>query len=325
MTLSQLEYFRALAHSQQLNETANQMYVSASTISTSIRNLEEELGVSLFERPGRTIRLNEQGRIFLTYTEKIFDLLEEGKHKVEISMRRCTESITVAIPSSLKMGNIFGKYLLSNPAVEVTTRNYTCIQEEVDIADKSDFFVTVEDLRRSPSLEYQCLLCVPVRLIVHKENPLALKEICCLDDLRDQTFLFRPENDCFQQQINVVLKEHGFRPKRIHVFDDAICSKMVKKDIGISISFDRQKTFSRHSECPLTTVKIKEFEESEKGTFVLRGYWNKSKGLTKAASDFLNLFCYALRNYYLEENSVPLKYRELMGDCTEQKNSLQTD
>ena len=81
LTLLQLEYFRMLARSEQLNETANQMFVSPSTISTSIRNLEEELGVSLFERPGRHIRLNEQGRLFLDYVEQVFPFLRREKRR----------------------------------------------------------------------------------------------------------------------------------------------------------------------------------------------------------------------------------------------------
>lgn len=317
MTLLQLEYFRVLAHSQQLNETANQMYVSASTVSTSIRNLEGELGVTLFERPGRNIRLNEQGKLFLSYVEKVFELIDEGKQAVEAIHRDYTKTIVVAVPNTLKLGSVFGKYLLNDPTVEIKNRRYTCIQDELEKAEVCDFFITVEDLHKLHMFDCRPLVRVPIRLVVRKDNPLAKREMCSLEELAEETFIFRPKNDCFQQQICSILKECGFKPKKTHTFDEATCSKMVKKGVGVTIDIDKQKAMTRHAECPLTTVKIREFEENEKGAFVICGYWDKGQGLSEESSDLLDMVNVALRNYYLHEGEHELPFVDLeTGRCT---------
>ena len=61
MELLQLRYFLALAEKQNLTKTADQLLISPSSLSLTISKLEKELGVQLFTRSGRKIRLNSCG------------------------------------------------------------------------------------------------------------------------------------------------------------------------------------------------------------------------------------------------------------------------
>lgn len=65
MTLNQLLYFRQVARSQHFRLAAEQLNISQPSLSRSISNLEEELGVLLFERQGRTVTLSKYGKNFL--------------------------------------------------------------------------------------------------------------------------------------------------------------------------------------------------------------------------------------------------------------------
>ncbi len=69
MELLQLRYFQALAKNQQLTKTATELMVSPPALSATISRLEKELGVSLFDRIGRSITLNENGKLFLNYID----------------------------------------------------------------------------------------------------------------------------------------------------------------------------------------------------------------------------------------------------------------
>lgn len=71
MTLNQLTYFQTVAHCQHFRLAAARLNISQPSLSRSIANLEEELGIILFERHGRTISLTKYGRIFLEHTERI--------------------------------------------------------------------------------------------------------------------------------------------------------------------------------------------------------------------------------------------------------------
>jgi LysR family transcriptional activator of nhaA len=81
-----LHYFWAVAKEGHLTRAAARLNVSQSALSTQIRQLEDQLGQTLFERRGRTLELTEAGRLALGYAESIFSagtelmaLLREGQ------------------------------------------------------------------------------------------------------------------------------------------------------------------------------------------------------------------------------------------------------
>jgi LysR family transcriptional activator of nhaA len=72
-----LRYFRAIAHQRSLTRAAEQLHVSPSALSIQLRQLEERLGQSLFERRHRQLVLTEAGRIALEHADAIFKAGEE--------------------------------------------------------------------------------------------------------------------------------------------------------------------------------------------------------------------------------------------------------
>lgn len=82
MDLLQLNQFRVLARVQHMTRAAEELYIAQPSLSKSIKRLEEELGVPLFDRPGRQIRLNRFGAAFLERVEQALFALEEGRRQV---------------------------------------------------------------------------------------------------------------------------------------------------------------------------------------------------------------------------------------------------
>ena len=71
MTLNQLLYFQAVAKYEHFRLAAASLNISQPSLSRSIANLEEELGIILFERKGRTVTLTKYGRFFLEHANRI--------------------------------------------------------------------------------------------------------------------------------------------------------------------------------------------------------------------------------------------------------------
>jgi len=78
ITLLQLDYFRKLAATEHITQTAKELYISQTALSSMIIGLEKELGVQLFDRSKRSIRLNQAGKLYLQYVNEVFAALDNG-------------------------------------------------------------------------------------------------------------------------------------------------------------------------------------------------------------------------------------------------------
>lgn len=83
MNQKQLEIFSNLADSLNFTRTAEQMFLSQTTVTLQIRNLEEELQVKLFERTSRSVKLTYAGSVFLGNTRNILKLMDEAKKQTQ--------------------------------------------------------------------------------------------------------------------------------------------------------------------------------------------------------------------------------------------------
>ncbi|WP_418565358.1 LysR family transcriptional regulator, partial [Pyramidobacter piscolens] len=95
MELLQLRYFIKLAQRQHLTQTAEELMISASSLSATIRKLEKELNVELFERKGRNIRLSTSGKIFYKYISQAQTLFDTAVTEAQRSRQSQTLLIFV--------------------------------------------------------------------------------------------------------------------------------------------------------------------------------------------------------------------------------------
>ena len=84
MELTQLKYFQAMAKCRHFTQAAEEMAVSQSALSRSIQKLEQELGVTLFERHGRTSDLTEAGQKFLFHVDRVIRELALAEQEIEL-------------------------------------------------------------------------------------------------------------------------------------------------------------------------------------------------------------------------------------------------
>ena len=71
MTLNQILYFQKIANLENYHQAAEELYISQPSLSRSMASLENELGVTLFEKEGRGVTLTKAGKMFLEYADRI--------------------------------------------------------------------------------------------------------------------------------------------------------------------------------------------------------------------------------------------------------------
>src|SRR5258707_8324508 len=88
MELRHLRYFVAVAEEQNVTRAAARLHVSQPPLSRQIRDLEEELGVALFEHGAKSVRLTEPGRVFLTEAQAVLRRAHEAGGNAESGANR---------------------------------------------------------------------------------------------------------------------------------------------------------------------------------------------------------------------------------------------
>jgi LysR family cyn operon transcriptional activator len=183
MELRQLNYFIKAAEMLHFTEAAAASFVTQSTLSQQIKLLEEELGMLLFDRIGKHVRLTEAGKVFLGHARQI-----------QLDVRKSKEAITELnnlVVGELKIGVTYafssmllpalGPFSSQYPGIKIVVEYGTAIEleqklkmAELDVIlafhEKSE----VDDL----GLEMQHLYASRITMVVSKNHPLAqLKKI----------------------------------------------------------------------------------------------------------------------------------------------------
>ena len=273
MNLTQLNYFRELAAREHLLRTSEALHVSAPTISASLKSLEEELGTPLFDRVGRNIRLNAQGKIFLPYVSELFRQLEEGRQALWKFLAETRQTISFSLKDIAFFAEFFSMFSGEYPEIRLSHFEGDPDDEGRLIWDRDlDFMLTAKDLTTNRRLEYISINADLYVLAVPPGHPLADKGTCSLSDLKDELFINRSENNYFQQCVDRLLAESGFSPQRTMEFDYAARPMILRESQGVMVSTELTLHSPLYRE--LRTVYVKEFTGRR---YDLRAYWRKDK------------------------------------------------
>ncbi|AVF28115.1 HTH-type transcriptional regulator GltC [Paenibacillus larvae subsp. larvae] len=142
MELLQLKYFQKVAKIQHMTKAAQELHIAQSSLSRTISRLEEDLGVSLFERKGRQIHLNMFGQRFLNRVERIFTELEEGTEEIAELQGIENKRVVVGATITRLLPDLFKEFLTVHPDVKFQLFQFST----TEIKKAFTVYVYVQDL-----------------------------------------------------------------------------------------------------------------------------------------------------------------------------------
>ncbi|MED2795985.1 LysR family transcriptional regulator, partial [Bacillus wiedmannii] len=119
MELLQLHYFLKVAKLEHMTQAAQELRIAQPALSKTIARLEEDLGVPLFDRQGRKIRLNSFGKAYLKKVEKALMLLEEGRKEVEDLAAMERGRISLATTTHKCFSDVIGTFISLHPDIKL--------------------------------------------------------------------------------------------------------------------------------------------------------------------------------------------------------------
>jgi len=264
MDFQQLRCFLAVAEYLNFTQAAKQLYLGQPALSRQVAELEKELGVQLFFRNNRTVKLTDAGSVLYKYSSPI---LTKSTEAIEM-----TRQAALGFTGSLKIGylgiddeflpRVIGSYHKRYPNSVVTINRFTwhdlnkaLATNEVDIS-----FTFSAGLERLSGIECHTISRQPLMIVLPSQHPLADQPDIPLSSLADESFILtRQDTSPLASAISMSLcLKHGFSPNIVyHSPLVEIVVMLVEAGLGVSI-------LSRHANlCKRSTLRCFPIDDDE--------------------------------------------------------------
>ena len=246
MNVNQLKYVLEIAGSSSMREASTKLYVSQPALSASIRELEEELGILIFERTNKGISLTDEGREFVDYAKKAvgqYAILEDrylsrdsDKERFSVStqhynfaMRAFTDVIKRLKPD---------KYVFSiheTKTMEVLDDVRTLKSEVGVVSFSGTNEAVIKKLFRDYGLEFTPLMRRETYIYVWGNHPFAKRTEISIDEMRDYPCIsFDQSSDGNFYLTEEAMADYSF-DKMIKSDDRATTMEMIAELGGYSV------------------------------------------------------------------------------------------
>lgn len=282
ITLQQLRYFKELAKTQHLTQTAERLYITQTTLSNTIINLERQLGVKLFDRVGRSLQLNEAGQLYLQYVGEALMLLDNGMTALNDYKESVQQAVSVAMTNSNVWSDLirgfhtkYKEYSIRQVGCDKAQFRNKLMDHEIDfvIAGESDF--SLAGLERLVIRVEEIFLCVPTG------HELANKKGVYLRDAQNESFISLPESNSFRGFCDSLFKKAGFEYNAALECDYVMREKLVAAGFGVAITTNASR---RQNMNEVGIAYIPVLDEFAKRPIAI--IWNPKHYMSRAAVDF---------------------------------------
>lgn len=239
MDLLQIKYFKIVAQTQNISQAAQILYISQSSLSQTIQHLEKELGYPLFDRIGRHIYLNGNGKIFLEFVIS----LEQGYTSMLTQMEETNEHYQHTVKLDIQCASLYLPQILTYLKEALPDVLFEVLQRNHDISSDVNADIQlyasqelIEESNNELLLEENILLALP------QKHPLLNKKSICLADLEKEEFICLNDSWSLQKMIEEQCKARGVQlSTTIQLDNPDILRRLLCQNLGMA--FVPEKTW----------------------------------------------------------------------------------
>ncbi|MFJ3778964.1 LysR family transcriptional regulator [Streptomyces sp. NPDC090075] len=238
----QLEFFVAVAEELNFTRAAQRTHAVQSTVSASIRALEADLGVQLFERSTSRVALTEAGQVLLPEARQALDALAEARSAVDGLRTGITGSLRIGTLSGLTAVDLPGLILdfrRRHPGVRVSLKADAAgtngLLEGLSSQTLDVAFVGVQTLTM-PAVHLDAIATFQPRLMVAADHPLAGRESVAPHEVADEAFIDLPPGFCNRIRSDNDFRRAGItRTIAVEVADLSTIPGYVEAGLGLAL------------------------------------------------------------------------------------------
>ena len=289
VTMQQLKYFRELAKTGNQSKTAEKLYITQTTLSNTIKNMERQLGVSLFERAGRTLRLSRAGERYLVYVNEALTALDNARRVLDDYKEDSSQSVSVAMTSSGVWSNLVYGFRTQYPTYNLRQVNGDKAEFRSMLTEQHiDFVITGLTDFSLAGLEYEILSHERLYLCVSKDHPFADRTEILLEETGSEPFINLPESSGFRGFCDELFRKAGVEYRAVLECDYTLRGKLVEAGYGVAITTDTSRV-QQILGSDIAYIPIADSFARRQVAII----WNPRHYLSRAARDFRDFICKA--------------------------------
>lgn len=238
MDIRHLEYFVEVARQKSFSKAASITHVSQSAISKMIKDLETELGTSLFNRTSKYVQLTDAGMIFLDQAQQVVVMFQNLTTEFENKIKMEKGKIFIGLPpitSSTIFAELLGEFKKKYPQIEISLSEYGSKKVALAIQDGT---LDIGVICIEPDNQYVDSLSFtkdPLFVIVSSQNPISQLPSIELASLSNESFVLYSEDFSLHDEIINQCKNVGFSPNVIfETSQRELMTQIVAANLGIA-------------------------------------------------------------------------------------------
>ena len=197
MTLQQLKYVIGIAETGSFNKAAEKLFVSQPSLTSTIHDLEDELGITIFNRTGRGVTLTNDGTEFLAHARQLYfnyqNLMEQYSDNGKGLRKKfgvSTQHYSFAVKSFVEMVKKFNtkeyEFAIRETKTNEVIDDVANLKSEIGILYLSDFNrKIIQNLLKTKDLEFHKLIDCKAFVYIWKGHPLAKNKSISFSELED--------------------------------------------------------------------------------------------------------------------------------------------
>ncbi len=279
-----LRYFKKLAEAEHLTHVAERLYISPPSLSATITKLEKELGVKLFNRSGRGIYLNNNGRIFLRYVNIALGALDDAVNEFSNISESPGYHLSIGVTSPVRYQRALFSFIKTYPEI-------TLSQNAIDLPHfTGDELLKKYDFVFSASIDFNIEDCgstvlysddVPM-LAVYSSHPFSSLSEISLYKADKEVFIVTPQGSSARLYFDDLFNAAHMTPNIILECDYSMRRQMIIDKYGIGLSTLSTSLDDRSSEIKYIKISEPHYRRAHKIT------WHLKRDRSKAAELFYN-------------------------------------
>ena len=247
MTLQQLRYVTTIANIGSISEAAKRLFVSQPSLTKAIKELEKEMGITIFDRTNKGITVSKEGERFLGYARQVLEqatLLEEqyksnkgGKKQFSVSTQHYSFAVNAFIDLINQSDVDSYDFSLRETQTYEIIDDVAHMKSEIGLLYYNDFNRPVlEKLIHTNELTFTELFTAHPHIFIGKNHPLANKDVVSMDELEEYPYISFEQGDHNSFYFSEEIFSTVVRPKHIRVRDRASLFSLLLGLDGYTVS-----------------------------------------------------------------------------------------